>query len=188
MPNITKRLLRWAVVIVLLLLVPLALTIRDGAVEGVGWNWTLGDFIFAFVVLFGASLAYEFVASRSGNTLYRVAAGVAVATALILVWVNAAVGIIGDGDLDSPNGMYFGVLAIGIIGAFITGLRPAGMARTLFSMACAQMLVPVIALSIGTSDFSPGVIQVFGLNALFAAAFVTSAFLFQRSAAEATLA
>ena len=43
--------------------------------------------------------------------------------------------------------MYFGVLAVGFIGAFIARFQPRGMARALFATAVAQALVPVIALS-----------------------------------------
>jgi len=39
---------------------------------------------------------YELVARKAGNIAYRAAVGVAVAAALILVWVNGAVGIIGN--------------------------------------------------------------------------------------------
>ncbi len=44
--------------------------------------------------------------------------------------------------------MYFGVLAVGFIGALVARFRPHGMARALFTMAITQMLVPVIALLI----------------------------------------
>jgi hypothetical protein len=66
--------------------------------------------------------------------------------------VNAAVGIIGDGPV---NVMYFGVPAIGIIGALIARLEPNGMARALFAMALAQMAVPVIALVVWNPPFDP---------------------------------
>src|SRR3989338_3904266 len=103
MQNITKRLIRWAVIIALILLIPLVLTIRDGGVEGVGWNWTFFDFIFMGTLLFGAGLVYELIARKMSNSAYRAAVGVAVVTAVLMVWINAAVGIIGDGDF--PNAM-----------------------------------------------------------------------------------
>lgn len=148
------------------------------------WNWDLFDFVFAGTVLFGAALTYELVAKRGGTAAYRAAVGLAVATALVLVWVNAAVGIIGDDE--SFNLMYFGVLAIGIIGALIARLQPQGMARALFAMAIAQMLVPVTVLMIpnlrGALMEPPGVVGVFGLNAFFAMLWIGSAWLFLKAA------
>jgi hypothetical protein len=142
-------------------------------------NWDLADFVFAGTLLFGAGLTYELAARKGGTAAYRAAVGVAVATALILVWVNGAVGLIGD---DPVNLMYFGVLAIGIIGAFIAHLEPRGMARALFAMALAQMLVPLIALMVWNPPFDPGMVAVFGLNGFFAMLFIGSALLFRRAA------
>lgn len=177
-----KNIMRIAVGTGLLLLIPLVLTLLGDGVDGQGWNWKLDDFIFAFVLLFGAGLTYELVARRSDNSTYRVAVGIAVVSGLLLVWVNAAVGIIGKPG--GPNLMYFGVLAVGFIGALVARFRPHGMARALFTMAIAQMLVPVIALVTAKPQITmepPGVVGVFGLNAFFAMLFVGSALLFRRA-------
>ena len=130
---------------------------------------------------------------NSGGTAYRVATGIAVATALVLVWMNAAVGIIGDGPV---NLMYSGVLIVGFVGAFIARFQSRGMALALFATAVAQLLVPVIALVIwkaGWQDllvdpnspnppFDPGIAPVFGLNAVFVMLWVVSAWLFRKAA------
>ena len=84
----------------------------------------------------------------TGNTTYRFAVGVALAAALLLVWLSLGVGIIGR-DGDPANIMYFGVLAVGIVGALIARFRPEGMARALFATALAQMSVAAIALIAG---------------------------------------
>jgi hypothetical protein len=116
---------------------------------------------------------------------YRVAVGIALAAAFLLVWMNLAVGIIGSED-NPVNLMYFGVLAIFILGATIARLRPQGMARALFATALAQALVPVLALMInkpqvrGVEAFM-GVLGVLGLNAFFVMMFISSALLFRRS-------
>jgi hypothetical protein len=78
--------------------------------------------------------------------------------------------------------MYFGVLVVGMIGALIARLQPRGMSRALFAMALAQLLVPVIALVVWNPPFDPGVVPVFGLNAMFAMLFVVSALLFRHAA------
>ena len=178
------RIAAWGTAAALLLLIPFVLTLLGDGVDGQGWHWKLGDFIFAFVLLFGTGLAYELMARKSDHSAYRCAVGIAVVSALLLVWVNAAVGIIGD---DNPaNLMYFGVIVVGIIGAIIARQQPHGTARTLFVMAMAQMLVPVIALIIWKTDFAPGVVGVFALNGFFAALWLLSAWLFRKAAREQT--
>lgn len=166
-----KNIIRIALVTALILLVPL-LTRSP---------WDLADFVVAGVLLFGTGLTYELVARKGGTVAYRVGVGLALAAALLLVWMNLAVGLIGN-ENNPANLMYFGVLAVGIIGAIIARFQPHGMARALFTMALAQALVPVVALIIWRPDFSPGVVQVFGLNAFFVMLFVGSALLFRRAA------
>ena len=118
------------------------------------------------------------------NKAYRFAVGVALAAVLLLVWVSAAVGgILGD---DPANMMYFGVLLVGFIGAIIARLEPQGMSCALFATAFAMVLVPAIALIIGTPAFANGVVAVFGLHSFFAMLFVASAFLFRRASADRT--
>ncbi|MEG4218844.1 hypothetical protein QUA27_26330 [Microcoleus sp. Pol14C6] len=147
--------------------------------------WDLTDFIVAGALIFGTGLAYELVARKGGTMAYRVAVGIALAAALLLVWMNLAVGIIGSED-NPVNLMYFGVLAIGILGAAIARLRPQGMARTLFATALAQALVPAIALivekpQVNSIEASLGVLGVLGLNAFFVMMFIGSGLLFRRS-------
>lgn len=174
MQNLTKRLMAWAAIVMLLLLIPLGLTRRDGG----SWNWSLFDFMLMGALLFGAGLAYELVARKINSSAYRAAVGLAVATAVLLVWINGSVGIIGDGPI---NLLYFGVLAVGLIGSLTARFRPHGMSRTLFAMALLQALIPVIALLAREPNFSPNVLVVFALNAIFVLMFAGSALLFQRA-------
>ena len=180
MQNITRRLIVWAVVVALILLIPLVAMQFTSEV-----NWTLSDFVFAGILLFGTGLTYELVARKAGGIAYRAAVGVALAAAFLLVWINGAVGIIGNED-NPANLMYGGVLAVGIIGAMIARFQPHGMARALFATAFAQMLVPVIALIIWrpSLDDAPGIVGVFMLNAFFVMLFVVSALFFRRAARE----
>ena len=135
-----KSCVRVALATAFILLLPLlAMQFSDEVV------WDLADFAVAGALLIGAGLTYELAARMTGNIAYRAAIGVAITAALILVWVTLAVGIIGDAGNDA-NMLYFGVLAVGIIGAFSVRFQPRGMARTLFATAAAQVLVAVIAL------------------------------------------
>ena len=166
-----KNIVRIALVTAFILLLPLlAVQITDAVV------WDLADFAVGGVLLFGAGLTYELVASKGGTIAYRAAIGVAVATALILVWMNLAVGLIGNEE-NPANLMYGGVLAVGLFGAIIARLHPQRMAGVLFATAAAQMLVGVIALIAGL-----GFTLI--LNGFFAALWVGSALLFRRAARE----
>ena len=57
---------------------------------------------------------------------YRFATILALATAFILVWLIGAVGVIGV-EGDPFDLMYFGVLAVGLIGAIAARLQPHGI-------------------------------------------------------------
>ena len=131
-------------------------------------------------VLFGAGLTYELVASKGDTIAYRLAVGVAVAASLLLVWVNLAVGLIGNED-NPANLMYIGVLAVLFIGAVISRFQPRGMAHASFATALAQALVPVIALTIWKPRVTSGVVNVLGVNALFVMLFIGSALLLRRA-------
>ena len=166
-----KNIVRIALVTAFILLLPLlAVQITDAVV------WDLADFAVGGVLLFGAGLTYELVASKGGTIAYRAAIGVAVATALILVWMNLAVGLIGNEE-NPANLMYGGVLAVGLFGAIIARFHPQRMAGVLFATAAAQMLVGVIALIAGV-----GFTLI--LNGFFAALWVGPALLFRRAARE----
>lgn len=165
------RKVRWTLPALLLMIPVVGMQVSDD------WNWSPMDFVVMGTILYSAVLAYEFVARKALNTPYRAAVGVAVVTAVLLLWVNGAVGIIGDGPV---NLMFVGIPVIGVAGAFIANLESRGMARVLCVMALTQMMIPVIALLIWNPSFSPGVLPVFVLNGIFAGLWLTSAGLFWR--------
>ena len=146
-------------------------------------NWDLFDFAFMGGLLFGTGLAYALLARKGGTIAYRAGAGVALAAAFLLVWVNGAVGIIGDGEEDLASLMYVpGVLAVGFIGALISRFRPHGMARAAFAAALAQAFVAVIALIFGLGSAGPGwPWDVVVATAVLVGLWVISALLFRRA-------
>lgn len=105
----SKHFLRPAIVTVLILLVPLVAMLLTDEVD-----WGFFDFVFMGILLFGAGLTYELMARKVHSVTYRTAVGIAVVAFVLLVWINAAVGIIGD---DPLNAMYMGVVAIGFLGS-----------------------------------------------------------------------
>lgn len=119
----------------------------------------------------------------TGITAYRSAVGVAIAAALMLVWLSLGVGVIGK-DGDPANLMYFGVVAVGVVGALVARFQPRGMAWALSGTALAQSLVAVIALLAGLGYPWSGPLEIVGLNAMFVALFVGSAWLFRRAVYE----
>ena len=165
-----------ALAVACILLLPwLAMPFTDEVV------WGLADFAVAGALLCGAGFTYERVARQADHLAYRAAVGVAVAAALILVWMNLAVGLIGAED-HPANLLYVGVLAVGIMGAFLARVQPRGMARALVATACAQAWVAVIASIAGWGDPASGPLELFVLNGFFVALWVGSAWLFRRAA------
>src|SRR3954453_822331 len=86
------RIARWTVATTLLAVPALAMQVSDEV------NWSVGDFVFAGVIIAGTALLYEGVTKLSDSLFYRAGAMVALAAAFMLIWINLAVGIIGSED------------------------------------------------------------------------------------------
>ena len=146
--------------------------------------WDVVDFTVFGAMLLGVGVMYTLARRTSDNTAYRSAIGVALTATFILIWVNGAVGIIGDESNDA-NMMYIGVLAVGVIGAIIARLRPHGMARALYATALAQAAVAVIALITGLGSTAPiWPKDILILTGFFVALWLLSAWLFRDAARE----
>ncbi|MGB0513418.1 MAG: hypothetical protein ACPGJE_01105 [Wenzhouxiangellaceae bacterium] len=145
-------------------------------------NWDLADFVVMAMLLSGAGMAFVLMARASSGFVFRAALGIAVVTGLLLVWVNLAVGIIGSSN-NPANLLYISVFVAGGIGAWVSRLRPGGMARTMVAVALVQLMIPLAALLSGTPalEQSPGVVAIVILNSGFAAMFALSAFLFRHA-------
>ena len=176
------RIAVWVIAALLLVLPLFAMQVTDQVV------WDVADFAIFGALLVGVGVLYELAARKRGGTAYRFAIGFALAAAFILVWVNGAVGIIGA-EGENANMMYYGVLAVGAIGALIARFEPTGMARALFATAFAQALTVVITLIAGMHRY-PGssLVEVLLLNGFFVALFVLSAWLFRIVARRESLA
>src|SRR4051812_7180541 len=104
------RMIAWGTAALMLLLPLFAMQVTDEV------KWDAADFALFGAMLLGAGGAFELAARMTSDKAYRSAIGVALATAFILLWVNGAVGIIGD-ENNPANLMHGGVLAVGVIGA-----------------------------------------------------------------------
>ena len=121
---------------VALLLVPL------GAMKfapGLGFNWTLSDFLFAALLIGGVGLAFELALRVSPNWSYRAGAALGLAAGFFLVWANGAVGYIGSED-NPYNLVFFAVIAIAFAGSLVSGFRARGMAWTMAAAGIAHAL------------------------------------------------
>jgi hypothetical protein len=132
--------------------------------------------------------AIVYVATNRHSKAYRWAVGLALAATFILFWMIGAVALLGpEIGRNTADLIYFGVPAVGTIGAIVARFRPRGMARAMFATALAVMVLPVILVA-GLTPLSPnqaGELFPYGLllfHSPFAALFVGSGWLFRKSA------
>lgn len=169
------RVLGWGMAAFVLLLPFLAMQVTSEV------DWDAADFIIIGAMLAIAGGTIELGARMSRNWSYRGGIGVAVAATFLLIWVNLAVGFLGSED-NPANLISFGVFAVGIIGAFIAGLRPSGMAKAMAATAAAQVAVGIVALAAGLGSTGyDGVYEVVMGSGLFAGMWLASSRFFRRA-------
>jgi hypothetical protein len=173
------RITRWSAAAILLL-IPLAMMqVSDG------WNWSVGDFVFAAAMIGGTGLLYEWAVSRSGSFAYRAGAALALGGCFLIVWINLAVGIVGD-EGNPVNLSFFGLVAMAAAGAFIAEWRARGMARAMLCVAATQALLGAIVATGGPEAHEPpGPIGLLAFNGAFALLWLTCAALFHKAEREA---
>ena len=170
------RVARWTVAAILLLIPAVAMQ-----VPGSGWNWSVGDFVFAAVLIGGSGLLYEWAARMAPGWAYRAAVAVALLTGFLLIWINLAVGIIGEPG-DPHNAVYFGEVLVAGATVFTALLRPAGMARAMLATAGFQLLVTALAaVARWGAGEPPGEIGIVVLNLAFTLLWLASAALFLKA-------
>jgi hypothetical protein len=128
--------------------------------------WTTFDFVAWAVMLLVAAGACEIGLRLSGQLAYRAGMVVAVGTSFLITWSNLAVGIIGSED-NPLNQIFFGVIAVGIVGSFLARFRARGMALAMLVTAVAQFGTGFVALAY--EHFVFVIIGVFSLGWLLAA-------------------
>ena len=159
------RIAGWGVPALLLLLPLAAMQFTEEV------NWTASDFVFAGVLFGSVGLAFEFIVRKSGSLAYRFGAALALIAAFLTIWVNAAVGMIGDGPY---NLLFGGVLLIALIGAIVARFEPAGMARAMVVAAIAQGVLSAVGMS---TDARGGI-----LSMTFVVPWLLAAKLFRKAA------
>ena len=165
------RIAMWGGAALLLALPAIAMQLNASGVD-----WSAGDFIVMGAMLGVACGACELAARASGNGSYRVAAGIAIGTAFLTVWVNLAVGMIGSED-NSYNQLFGGVLLLALGGSIAARFRPRGMAWAMVAAGIAQAVLGAIGLPVDQRG------AIFSM--IFALPWLLAALLFRRAAREA---
>ncbi len=146
MPQLGKTVLRVALGALAGLMVPL---VASQVVEG--WNWPPGAFVFVYLLFFGTGMVYVGVARKMDAWSYKAGVGVALAAGFALGWSNM---VHVAGSENPANLVYYGVLALGAIGAWLARLKARGLARTLFTMAAVLALIALVLPSGAPPDMA----------------------------------
>ena len=170
MTQMSKTLLRVALVALGLLMVPL---VASRVVDG--WNWSPGTFVFVYLLFFGTALAYALIARKMGAWSYKAGVGVALVAGFALGWSN----MVHVADSENPaNLVYYSVLVIGAVGAWLARLKSQGLARTLFAMAATLALIAVLL----PSGAPPYLARNMAIgHGVFVALFIASGLLFRHA-------
>lgn len=170
MSQLGKTMLRVALVALGLLMVPL---VASRLVPG--WNWPAGTFVFVYVLFFGTGMAYALIARKMGAWSYKAGVGLALVAGFALGWSN----MVHVADSENPALLvYYCVLVVGLIGAWLARLEARGLARTLFAMAVILALIALVLPSGAPPDFARR--QAIG-HAVLVALFTASGLLFRRA-------
>lgn len=93
---LSKKLMRVALVVSGLLLIPITLQLTIGTgIDGQGWNWKPGDFVFAWGLWFLAGSTYQLLAYKTSDPNRKLLYGIIVFVILAIIWVGAATGFEG---------------------------------------------------------------------------------------------
>lgn len=145
-------------------------------------RWTAADFVFAALLIGGVGLAVELAVRKSPIGFYRAGAALAALAAVGLVWVNGAVGLIGD-EGNPANLLFAAVIGTVMVGAIVSRCRPGGLARTMVSAALVQGLVCAGAIAFGLgADGRVWPWDVIGASGLFIFLWLAAAASFGRAA------
>jgi len=142
-------------------------------------NWSAGDFVIMGILVFTTGFSYVLLIRSSSNIIYRAAVALGIGSTFLLIWANLAVGLIGSGA-NAANLMYAGIVAIVIIGTFLSRLTAKGMDRLMFTSAITLIIFAIIQLLTKMYEYSgSSVIEIIGVNGFFATLFAVAGLLFR---------
>jgi hypothetical protein len=130
----------WSLAALLLLAPLVAMQVTDEV------RWGPEDFVFAGLLFGTVGLVAEVTVRRTGSLAYRAGVAFALAAAFAIVWANAAVGIIGNGD-NPYNLLFLGVVVLALGGAAAARFQPRGTALAMAAAGAAQAAVSLGGLA-----------------------------------------
>jgi hypothetical protein len=136
------RPLAWGGSVALILLPLFVMKIAD-------WNaWKLEDLPVAFVMAVTIGLIFELALRIRPRWAYRTGAAIGIATALLLVLGNLAVGFAGS-ETNRINVIFFVAPTVAVLGTIAVRFRPSALAIVMMCAAVAQIFVGFIAYYFG---------------------------------------
>ena len=176
------RLALWAVPTILLI-TPALMMWR--ATEG--WQWGPFDFAFATVLLYGTTGLVDLAIRKGGSLAYRLGAVLAVLVSFLLVWVNGAVGVIGN-ENNPANLLFIGTILVALAGAALARFAARGMARAMLAAFVLTAAIAAAAPAFGWgAGEPPGTVGLTILIGGFALMWGLSSALFAKAARDAAL-
>ena len=136
-------------------------------------QWTGGDFAVFGVMLLVVCVAYEVAARIARNNAFIVGVGVAAAACFLTVWVNLAVGIVGN-ENNPVNEVFFITPLVALSASLVALFRPRGMVWAMGAAAVSQLIVCVYVWLAGHG-------YVFVFTGVLCALWLTAARLFRES-------
>lgn len=122
-------------------------------------DWDAADFIFAAIIFGIVGGLVELAVRISSNWYFRFGAIFAVLAGFMVVWANAAVGMIGNED--NPVNLWFGaVLLFAILGSILFRFHPGAMATAMFAAGLTQAAIGLF-LGVLSTDVRGGIFTIF---------------------------
>lgn len=105
-------------------------------------HWGLLDFVLAATLLGGSAGMFDLVLRRTREPARLAGVGLGLLGGLLLVWINAAVGIVGAAT-DARNLAFHALPALVLLVALGVRGRPAAMARTMLGAGFALIVLGI---------------------------------------------
>lgn len=143
-------------------------------------NWSVFDILVAIILLAAVLVPGVVIFVRVRSLAHRMAGGLALIGALMMVWANGAVGLVSTPD-DSANLLLLGVLPIGLMIAVVERFRAEGLVRGFAVMAVLQLAAGITLFAMGWgADGAAWPFDLLGVTLVYAGLWGACAWLMRR--------